>query len=114
MPEIPEPKLKVYEGYTVTSVDKLLDREELFLTLEMAPWLNEGESKLDILTVKQDVIWVMSKFSRDLSVTSSLNPNGTEPGFYDLEYLSTEKNLLQYEEIFSFIENDINQYFSKV
>jgi hypothetical protein len=33
MPQMPEPKLKIYEGYHISSVDKLLDREGVFLTL---------------------------------------------------------------------------------
>lgn len=109
MPQMPEPKLKIYEGYSVTSVDRLLDREGLFLTLEMPRWRDPKEEKQDMLTVKQEAIFVMNGFEQDSSCLKGLRSH-EEPGFYSLEEL---KKSHKDSEILFEIEKDIMGFFSR-
>lgn len=53
-PEFPDPQLRLYEGYSVVSVDRLMDREGLYLTLEIPPW--RSSEKKEMVTVAQDAI----------------------------------------------------------
>jgi len=53
-PVFPDPKLRLYEGYSVTSLDRLLDREGLYATLEIPSW--RDEEKKELVTIGSDVI----------------------------------------------------------
>lgn len=54
-PVFPDPKLRLYEGYSVTSLDRLLDREGLYATLEIPAW-RDGD-KRELVTIASDVIF---------------------------------------------------------
>lgn len=110
MPQMPDPKLKIYEGYSVTSVDRLLDREGLFLTLEMPRWRDPKDEKQEMLTVKQEAVFVMNGFEQELSCTKGIREHGEEPGFYSIEQL---KKSHKDSVILDTIEKDIMGFFSR-
>jgi hypothetical protein len=109
MPQMPEPKLKIYEGYSVTSVDRLLDRDGLFLTLEMPSWRDPKGEKQEMLTVKQEAVFVLNGFEQDKACIKSIK-NVEEPGFYSIEELRKSHND---SAIIDSIEKDIMSFFSR-
>ncbi len=80
-PDFPTPKVCLYEGYTVTSVDRLLDQEATFLTLEIPRWRNENEAK-ELVTTAQDLILGSTGFIEEPSVIGPMQVE--EPGFFKL------------------------------
>ena len=107
-PSLPEPQLKIYESYSITSVDKLLDRDKLFLTLEMPSWRDPEGEKKPLMTLPQDKIFVLSGFGTPLRFDIGLCEN--EPGFYHVETLRKE---VRDEELNNTIEKDLMRFFSK-
>lgn len=63
-PEFPAPKIGLFEGYTVTSVDRLLDQEKTYLTIEAPPWRKSSQSK-ELVTLAQDMVFCANGFSED-------------------------------------------------
>jgi len=107
-PQMPEPQLKIYESYTVTSVDKLLDRDKLFLTLEMPPWRDPKEEKKPLMTLAQDKIFALCGHQRTKRIDQGLQSN--EPGFYYINDLKKENSK---EDLCTYIEKDLMRFFSK-
>lgn len=112
-PVEPENRLQIYNGYSVTAIDKLLDRDGVFLTAEKAHFRDETsaqdlESEI-IKTVPCDMIIVGKGYhieNRD-HVNNGLIHD--EPGFYDLRGMDLKSGLLEILEI----EKKIMSFFSR-
>ncbi len=124
-PLFPEPRLKMLGGYTVTSVDKLLDREGVFLTCETEPWRRENTSSL--VTIGTDLIIGANGLRLESSLFRGLRTSyesclsrgpargfHEEPGFYTIGEngkgvygLKFGLNQVQ------FMKEDILKFFSK-
>ena len=105
-PQFPEPKLRIYEGYSVTSIDKLLDREGLFLTLEIPEW--RSSEKKEMLTLQQDKVYVCRGFETIAPEFES------EPGYFSI--LSESTDLFDASGGLSqipLIKSDVFKYFSR-
>ncbi len=85
-PEFPEPKIKLYEGYTITSVDKLTDREQVFLTLELPAWKNEDGDRKELITLSQDRVLACTGYESDLTPIRSIKRVNHEPGFMEFHW----------------------------
>ncbi len=80
-PVEPRPRLMIYNGATVTSVDKLLDREGLFLTIEGSELLGTSEQ---MLTIPASRLLVDNGSCSELSYDKIIDDQ--EVGFYKLRF----------------------------
>lgn len=60
-PELPESPLEIYTGMTVTSIDRLVDREGLFVTIESSHF-REGVEADQLKTLPADVVLVLNGY----------------------------------------------------
>ena len=103
----PESKLKIYQGYDVTSVDRLLDREGVFATIE-SPDFRDYAPMNDLKTLPADAIFIGNGV-----IDSSLFEAGekiNEPGYYILKAEDLSSGLSQIKKI----EENILSFFSRV
>lgn len=112
-PEFPEPKIKLFEGYTVTSVDKLTDRNQVFLTLELPVWKNEEGDHRDLITLAQDRVIACTGFEEDSTPVHSLLKKGSEPGFMAIDWTEGEISLQAGLEKVNLVIDQVFTYFSK-
>lgn len=108
MPVEPRAKILFYEGYDVTSVDRLLDREGVFATIETPDFRDVVEAKEDLKTIAADAICV----ARGLCLRDNLGISleHDEPGYYLLEAADLDDGLLRIKSI----EENLMNYFKKV
>jgi len=102
----PEAKLKIFQGYDVTSVDRLLDREGVFTTIE-SPDFRDFAPVNDLKTLPADAIFVGCGV-----IDSSLFEAGEkadEPGHYILKGVTLASGLHQIKAI----EENILSFFSR-
>ncbi len=112
-PKFPEPKVKLYEGYTVTSVDKLTDREQIFLTLELPIWKNSDNDRRELITLSQDKVLACTGFENDNAPVRSLLRLEKEPGFMTIDWSTGEVNLKAGLEKAQTTIDQVFTYFSK-
>ena len=99
-PVEPERKIAIFEGHNVTSVDKLLDKNKIFITLESPEF--RGESL--IKTIGVDLVLVSTGYKIDTSIFEGMQTNfdlsnkhaendgvHSEPGFYTLGPILKER-----------------------
>lgn len=96
-PAEPKPRLMIYNSAVVSSVDKLLDREGLFVTIEGSELLGGAEQ---LKTLACDRICVDQGLYLDTEKIRGLDHN--EEGFYSLIDMSLDE-----------IKEDMLKYFSK-
>lgn len=105
-PLMPLAKLQIYQGYDVTSVDRLLDRPGVFATIE-SPDFREFAPANDLKTLPADAIWVGCGV-----IEASLFEAGEkadEPGHYLIRGDDLAAGLAQIKKI----EENILSYFSR-
>jgi hypothetical protein len=86
-PQFPEPRLRLFEGYSVSSCDKLIDQQEIFMTMEIPPWRNPEDEKRDLVTLGQDCIIGQKGFaglSQDFASAEMLRAK--EPGYFPISH----------------------------
>lgn len=103
----PEAKLKVFQGYDVTSVDRLLDREGVFATIETPDFRDYAKAPNDLKTLPAEAILVACGVDLDDSVAKGIQIN--EPGFYRLDASDLTEGLAQIK----LIEEKILAFFSR-
>lgn len=135
VPRPPEPKSQIefLTGYSVSSVDRLLDREGLFITCESVNFRNPGlKEEKELLTVGADAIIVATGHSKAVDLFKGLQLNFKdgvdyptvesgktgESGFY---FLGASKrahgdrySLTEGLADISLIENNIMRFFSRL
>ena len=102
-PQEPSKNPTLYCGFNVTAIDKLIDRQEVFVTIEDAPFRRNSNS---IKTIPCDRVAVATGYEANtqlskglkvdftLSQKQTLSPNGLhlqEPGFYTLGPINNSK-----------------------
>jgi hypothetical protein len=102
-----EAKIKIFQGYDVTSVDRLLDREGLFATIE-SPDFREHAPINDLKTLAADAILVGCGVSDNVDFARGLAVN--EPGYFKLEAANFKDGWAQIKEI----ETQIMSFFTRV
>jgi hypothetical protein len=105
-PVQPEPKIKIFEGYDVTSVDRLLDREGVFATIE-TPDFREFAPQNDLKTLPAEALFITCGV-----IENSLFEAGEkadEPGHYILKGDDLNSGLNQIKKI----EEGILSFFSR-
>jgi hypothetical protein len=103
-PVEPVPMLVSYEGYEVTSVDRLLDRKGVFATLESPEFRHFARRPSDMFTISADALCIARGVKTEETCGENLIEN--EPGFYKLsgenlkdafaEIKAIEENILNY------------------
>lgn len=104
----PETRLNVYQGYNVTSVDRLLDRDGLFVTIESPDFRDYAKVSNDLKTIPTDAILIANGVNFADSVVKGNSDE--EPGVYCLETNDPNKIFSQIK----FIEEKILSFFSRV
>lgn len=105
-PVEPEAKLKIYQGYDVTSVDKLLDREGVFATIE-SPDFREFAPVHDLKTLPADALLVGCGVIKHSLFEAGEKED--EPGHYLLSVDDLTQALHQIKKI----EENILSFFSR-
>lgn len=106
-PTLPSAKLKVFQGYDVTSVDRLLDREGVFATIESPDFRDYANTQNDLKTLPAEAILIACGVDVDESKARGLQAN--EPGFYRLLTSDLNEGLSQIK----LIEEKILAFFSR-
>ncbi|MCF8058772.1 MAG: hypothetical protein K9K67_05720 [Bacteriovoracaceae bacterium] len=108
-PQFPEPKLRLFEGYSVTSVDRLIDREGLYLTLEIPEW--RDSQKREMVTVSQERVIAAVGYLPDYEFSLGLHPE--EPGYFnfskDIDAWTPKPSL----ELIPLVKSEVFKYFTK-
>ncbi len=108
MPKEPFSQLRIYQGYDVTSVDRLLDQAGLFVTIETPDYRQTaGFDGPSMLTIKADAIAVTQGKSQDLLASGFQGNN--EPGYYSLNEVSLAELPYKLEAI----KTNLMSYFKK-
>lgn len=111
-PAEPLKRIEVIVGGVITALDKLIDQERLYLTVEFPEFLTNNAST-DLMTLAQDLLLVLNGHHKSSTLAHGLrlNPQGpthTEPGFYSLD--GHQKKVLS---DLTIIETDLMKYFSR-
>lgn len=106
-PVEPEKKFYLYEGYNVTSVDKLLDREGVFVTIESPDFRSYVTTHSDLKTIPCDIVVVQNGVDENENL--GVNLKSDEPGHYMIQSNSIKEGMLQILEV----EKKILQFFSR-
>ncbi len=102
----PEMKLKIFQGYNVTSVDRLLDRDGLYATLE-SPDFRKFALSNDLKTLATDAILV--GFGLETKDSFARGIRQDEPGYYHLDANNLDEGLKMIKKI----EEKILTFFSR-
>lgn len=106
-PTEPERKLMVYEGYNVTSIDKLLDREGIFVTIESPEFRGFAKVTGDLKTLACDTVVVQNGVKANEFLGDNLSIE--EPGYYVIHTSSLKEGVMEVLEI----ERKLMNFFSK-
>ncbi len=104
-PAEPTPRLFVFNGAVVSSVDRLLDQKGIFITIEGSELIGTGDQ---LKTLSSNIVFVDNGFYKDESLNTGLNTED-EPGHFTLK----ETNIKKAHERILNIEKEIMKYFSR-
>lgn len=113
-PTEPLKKIEVIIGGVVTALDKLIDQDKVFLTVEFPEfYTNNAKGNADLMTVGQDLLLVLNGHQKNSHLAHGLRLNGAgplhpEPGFYTLN--GTQIKIIGDLKL---IETDLMKYFSR-
>jgi hypothetical protein len=103
----PQPKIIIYQGYDVTSVDKLLDREGVFATIESPDFRSCSIIANDLKTLPAETIMIARGVENDWQFSKGIDIN--EDGYYRLNATSLNE---VFDEIRS-IEQRVLAFFTR-
>lgn len=115
-PVPPERRIEIFAGHNIVAIDRLLDQEGLFATIESAPFRSKGEGELKTLGL--DAILVFTGHKQDRSIIKGLRKEQDEsgmylePGLYDLT--SKSRRLSEGLVKIKRIEEDVMKFFSRI
>jgi hypothetical protein len=103
----PQEKIKIFQGYDVTSVDRLLDREEVFATFETPDFRKFSSVPNDLKTLAAEVIMIACGVEEEREFAKGINDD--EPGYYRLDTSDIDEGM----EMIKKIEQKILSFFSR-
>lgn len=106
-PVEPTPLLVIHQGYDVTSVDRLLDRDGVFATIERPEFRDFNKDGAEMMTLAADALCIARGVHNETLGADSLIAN--EPGFYSLKSTNINSWLTEIKQI----EEDILKFFKK-
>lgn len=107
-PVEPRPKILLYQGYDVTSVDRLLDREGVFATFETPDFRECALVPNDLKTIPAEAIMIAYGVEAEKDFSKGIHPD--EPGYYRLDTVDLDEGLA----MIKMIEQKILSFFSRV
>ena len=97
-PVEPLRKLTIYSGFNVTSVDKLLDKNEIFVTIESPEFRKNKNSEIELKTLSVDAVLVSQGYFSHSLLKNGMREN--EPGYYQIDTIDLlediEKNIMTF------------------
>lgn len=102
----PTPLLVQHIGYDVTSVDRLLDREGVFATIESPDFRAHSSKSQDMMTLAGDALCI-AKGVKETSIGHGLHSK--EPGYYILNSKDLDSAVTDIKKI----EENVLNYFKK-
>ncbi|MFA6238345.1 MAG: hypothetical protein WC635_13510 [Bacteriovorax sp.] len=110
--KIPKPlepvaKISVYQGYDVTAVDRLLDRDGVYATIETPDFREFSPVPNDLKTLPADAILIACGVEENMEFSRGIKAD--EPGYYILESAELDNGI----NIIKNIEQKILSYFSR-
>lgn len=111
-PAEPLKRIDVLVGGVITAVDKLIDQDKIFLTIEF-PEFFTNNANTDLMTLGQDLLLVLNGHQKHSGMAHGLRlnevgPTHLEPGYYSL--LGAQKKIINDLKL---IETDLMKYFSR-
>ena len=103
----PTPLLVIHQGYDVTSVDRLLDRDGVFATIEAPDFREKNINSMEMMTLAADALCIARGVRNETLGADSLLSK--EPGFYTIQSTDIDSALAEMKQI----EADILNYFKK-
>jgi hypothetical protein len=97
----PVRKLTIYSGFNVTSVDKLLDQKEIFVTIESPEFRKEKSESTELKTLAVEAVLISQGYFPQSILKQGMRDD--EPGYYQLDSL----------DFLNEIEKKIMLFFSK-
>lgn len=109
-PQVPQAKFHIYQGVNVTSLDRLIDRDGLFVTME-APSFRSHNLEQDLKTLSVDAILVATghQSAHQSADQGYLNLLKNEEGVYFVQEDLKQKR----EEKLHSIFNDMKRFFTR-
>lgn len=93
----PQPKIIIFQGYSVTSVDRLLDRDGVFATIESPDFRNFSLIPNDLKTLPAETIMIACGIENDAGFAKGINAN--EDGYYRLNATSLDEAVVMIKNI---------------
>lgn len=111
-PAEPMKRIEAIIGGVVTALDKLIDQEKIFLTIEFPEFLTNNATT-DLITLGQDLVLILNGHQAASHLAHGLRLSGAgpihpEPGFYTLH--GSQKKMMNDLKL---IEADLMKYFSR-
>jgi hypothetical protein len=103
----PQPKIIIFQGYNVTSVDRLLDRDGVFATIESPDFRSSSLIPNDLKTLPAETIMIACGVEDDLDFAKGINLN--EDGYYRLNATSVNEAFTMIKKI----EQQVLTFFSR-
>jgi hypothetical protein len=104
-PTEPTPRVYVYNGAVVSSVDRLLDQKGIYTTIEGNDLIG---TVAQLKTLSSDIIFVDNGFYNNEDLKLGLNPKN-EPGYFSLKDIELEQSSISIKKI----EEEIMKFFSR-
>jgi len=104
-PTEPTPRVYVYNGAVVSSVDRLLDQKGIYTTIEGSDLIGTAAQ---LKTLSSDIIFVDNGFYNNEDLKLGLNPKN-EPGYFSLKDIELEQSSISIKKI----EEEIMKFFSR-
>ncbi len=112
MPKVWKRRLEIYQGWNITNVDKLIDKNEMYLTLESPDFRNQDNKEI-LKTIATDMVFVFNgrkDYQNDF--WGNMLPEWTfekGDGFHETGFYKLSEHSTQIEEI----KNNMMKYFGK-
>lgn len=103
----PQRKCEIFYGHNVTSIDRLLDRDGLFMTIETPEFRMADPVDKNLRTLAIDAVVIENGVNSEHSLGENLTID--EPGFYAIHTDSLKEAITQIYEI----ETNLMSFFSK-
>ncbi len=112
-PTEPVNRFEIYNGYSVTALDKLIDRNGVFITAEFANFRDPKVQDEIIKTVAADVVIVGKSYAQKAidQVNQGLSQKDSceEPGYFKINHRKLDECLMNIEKV----EKNILSFFSR-
>ncbi|MCB9095900.1 MAG: hypothetical protein H6621_12600 [Halobacteriovoraceae bacterium] len=118
--EEPIPQLNIFAGHSVLSIDRLVDRNQFYMTCEIPNFrdceIQKDNARKPLKTLEVDEVFVLSGFHESPSPEFAVYFDKNEPGYYHLRSHFDENRNFDYNlinESVQKIKDDTQKYFTR-